>query len=166
MTNCARPAPEFVLRIPGSAGRAEKRNSCFEDKPAAQPKPEMVCTLGGDSVTGNRASRKASPARDKVPAAALDKTPLHPAQIHLPTSLPWKSLISERAKTDAVYAQVLARLWLSVLAYNLGNLWRRLALPAPIGRWSLTSLQQRLVKTGGRLIKHARYYWRCSRRVT
>jgi hypothetical protein len=23
----------------------------------------------------------------------------------------------------------------------------------------LTSLQQRLVKTGGRLIKHARYYW-------
>ena len=51
------------------------------------------------------------------------------------------------------------RLWLSVIAYNLGNLWRRLALPAPIGRWSLTSLQQRLVKTGGRLIQHARYYW-------
>jgi hypothetical protein len=51
------------------------------------------------------------------------------------------------------------RLWLSVIAYNLGNLWRRLAPPAPIGRWSLTSLQQRLVKTGGRLIQHARYYW-------
>jgi hypothetical protein len=28
-----------------------------------------------------------------------------------------------------------------------------------IGTWSLTSLQQRLVKTGGRLVKHARYYW-------
>jgi hypothetical protein len=51
------------------------------------------------------------------------------------------------------------RLWLSVIAYNLGNLWRRLALPSPIGKWSLTSLQQRLVKTGGRLIQHARYYW-------
>ena len=50
-------------------------------------------------------------------------------------------------------------LWLSVLAYNLGNLWRRLALPQGIGKWSLTSLQQRLVKTGGRLLKHARYYW-------
>jgi len=48
---------------------------------------------------------------------------------------------------------------LSVLAYNLANLWRRLALPAGIGNWSLTSLQQRLVKTGERLIKHARYYW-------
>jgi hypothetical protein len=51
------------------------------------------------------------------------------------------------------------RLWLSLIAYNLGNLWRRLALPQGIDSWSLTSLQQRLVKTGGRLINHARYYW-------
>jgi hypothetical protein len=51
------------------------------------------------------------------------------------------------------------RLWLSVMAYNLGNLWRRLVLPKRIDHWSLTSLQQRLVKTGGRLVKHARYYW-------
>jgi hypothetical protein len=51
------------------------------------------------------------------------------------------------------------RLWLSIIAYNLGNLWRRLALPVGISDWSLTSLQQRLVKTGGRLVKHARYYW-------
>ena len=43
--------------------------------------------------------------------------------------------------------------------YNLGNLWRRLILPPGIKRWSLTSLKQRLVKTGGRLVKHARYYW-------
>jgi hypothetical protein len=51
------------------------------------------------------------------------------------------------------------RLWLSVIAYNLGNLWRRVVLRLRVGKWSLTSLQQRLVKTGGRLIKHARYYW-------
>jgi hypothetical protein len=51
------------------------------------------------------------------------------------------------------------RLWLSLMAYNLGNLWRRLVLPKRIDNWSLTSLQQRLVKTGGRLVKHARYYW-------
>ena len=50
------------------------------------------------------------------------------------------------------------RLWLSGIAYNLGNLWRRLVLPQRIEKWSLTSLQ-RLVKTGGRLVKHARYYW-------
>jgi hypothetical protein len=51
------------------------------------------------------------------------------------------------------------RLCLSVRAYNLGNLWRRLVLPKRIDHWSLSSLQQRLVKTGGRLVKHARYYW-------
>jgi hypothetical protein len=48
------------------------------------------------------------------------------------------------------------RLWLSLIAYNLGNLWRRLGLPQRIKNWSLTSLQQRLVKTGGRLVKHTR----------
>jgi hypothetical protein len=51
------------------------------------------------------------------------------------------------------------RLWLSVIAYAFGNLWRWLVLPRRIDNWSLTSLQQRLVKTGGRLIKHPRYYW-------
>ena len=51
------------------------------------------------------------------------------------------------------------RLWLSLIADNLGNLWRRLVLSKRIEKWSLTSLQQRLVKTGGRLVKHARYYW-------
>lgn len=32
-------------------------------------------------------------------------------------------------------------------------------LPRRTESWSLTSLQQRLVKTGGRLVTHARYYW-------
>jgi hypothetical protein len=36
---------------------------------------------------------------------------------------------------------------------------RRLVLPLRVGNWSLTSLQQRLVRTGGRLIKQAHYYW-------
>lgn len=56
------------------------------------------------------------------------------------------------------FRSIEVRLSLSVIAYNLGNLWRRLALPQRIGKWSLTSLQLRLVKTGGRLVKHARYY--------
>ena len=51
------------------------------------------------------------------------------------------------------------RLWLSLVAYNLGDLSRRLVLPKKIDGSSLTSLQQRLVKTGGRLVRHARYYW-------
>jgi len=48
------------------------------------------------------------------------------------------------------------RLSLFVLAYNLGNFMRRLALPEAMKHWSLTSLQTRLIKTGGRLVRHAR----------
>ena len=48
------------------------------------------------------------------------------------------------------------RLSLFILAYNLGNFLRRLALPESIKRWSLTSVQTRLIKTGGRLVRHAR----------
>ena len=48
------------------------------------------------------------------------------------------------------------RLWLFVLAYNLGNFMRRLVLPEDMNHWTLTSLQTRLIKTGGRLVRHAR----------
>ena len=65
----------------------------------------------------------------------------------------WTRLSCHRFRANEV------RLQLSVLAYNLGNLWRRLGLPQRIKSWSLTSLQHRLMKTGGRLVKHARYYW-------
>jgi hypothetical protein len=42
------------------------------------------------------------------------------------------------------------RFWVSPLAYNLGNLWRRLVLPTRIDNRSLMGLQPWLVKTGGR----------------
>jgi hypothetical protein len=48
------------------------------------------------------------------------------------------------------------RLSLFILVYNLGNIFKRLALPEAIKRWSLTSVQTRLIKTGGRLVRHAR----------
>jgi len=48
------------------------------------------------------------------------------------------------------------RLSLFILAYNLGNFFRRLALPEAIKHWFLTSIQTRLIKTGGRLVRHAR----------
>ncbi len=65
----------------------------------------------------------------------------------------WTRLSCHRFRANEV------RLQLSVLAYNLGNLWRRLGLPRKVRSWSLTSLQQHLVKSSGRLVKHARYYW-------
>jgi Transposase DDE domain group 1 len=42
------------------------------------------------------------------------------------------------------------RLWLSVMAYNLGNLWRRLVLPRRIDHWSLTFVTLGLPKLSSR----------------
>ncbi len=47
------------------------------------------------------------------------------------------------------------RLGLLVQAYNLGNFLRRLVLPTEMARWRLTSLRERLMKVGARLICHA-----------
>jgi hypothetical protein len=49
------------------------------------------------------------------------------------------------------------RLQLFALAYNLGNFLRRLALPEGVEHWSLTTLRERLVKIGAKVVKHARY---------
>jgi hypothetical protein len=42
-------------------------------------------------------------------------------------------------------------------ADNLGNPRRRLVLPKRINAWSPTSVRQRSVKIGGRLVKYARH---------
>ena len=48
------------------------------------------------------------------------------------------------------------RLQLFILAYNLGNFLRRLCLPKAVKHWSLRSLLVKLIKIGGRLVRHAR----------
>jgi len=49
------------------------------------------------------------------------------------------------------------RLLLFGLAYNLGNFMRTLALPKSIKTWSMTTLKNKLIKLGARIVKHARY---------
>ena len=49
------------------------------------------------------------------------------------------------------------RLQLFVLAYNLGNFLRRLALPKKIREWSLRTLQVKLIKIGAKVVGHSRY---------
>ena len=49
------------------------------------------------------------------------------------------------------------RLQLFALAYNLGNFLRRLALPRSVKHWSLTTLREKLVKIGAKVVCHARY---------
>jgi hypothetical protein len=49
------------------------------------------------------------------------------------------------------------RLQLHALAYNLANFLRTLALPADVEHWSLTTLREKLVKIGARVVRHGRY---------
>jgi hypothetical protein len=49
------------------------------------------------------------------------------------------------------------RLQLFALAYNLGNFLRRLALPRAVKHWTLTTLREKLVKIGAKVVAHSRY---------
>ena len=49
------------------------------------------------------------------------------------------------------------RLALFVLAYNLGNFLRRLALPKKVKHWSLRSLLVKLIKIGAKVVRSGRY---------
>jgi hypothetical protein len=55
------------------------------------------------------------------------------------------------------FAANAVRLELHALAYNLGNFLRTLATPEPIKDWSLTSLKEKLVKIGAKVVSHGRY---------
>ena len=66
-------------------------------------------------------------------------------------ALNWTRLSCKRFVSNQV------RLWLFVLAYNLGNFLRRLALPRRIKHWSLRSLLTRFIKTGAKIVRHSRY---------
>ena len=49
------------------------------------------------------------------------------------------------------------RLQLHALAYNLGNFIRSLALPDAVEQWSGTSLREKLIKIGAKIVRHGRY---------
>jgi Transposase DDE domain group 1 len=55
------------------------------------------------------------------------------------------------------FAANAVRLQLHALAYNLGNFLRTLATPEPIKEWSLTSLKEKLIKIGAKVVSHGRY---------
>ncbi len=66
-------------------------------------------------------------------------------------ALKWTRLSCHRFDANQV------RLQLFALAYNLGNFLRRLALPPGVKHWSLTTLREKLIKIGAKIVHHARY---------
>ena len=55
------------------------------------------------------------------------------------------------------FAANAVRLQLHVLAYNLGNFMRTVAMPQATESWSPTSLREKLIKIGAKVISHGRY---------
>jgi hypothetical protein len=64
--------------------------------------------------------------------------------------LKWTRLSCRRFKDNQV------RLQLFALAYNLGNFLRQLALPREVKHWSLTTLREKLIKIGAKVVSRAK----------
>ena len=62
----------------------------------------------------------------------------------------WTRLSCHRFAANAV------RLQLHALAYNMANFLRTLALPDEVKQWSLTTLREKLVKIGAKIVRHGR----------
>jgi hypothetical protein len=65
-------------------------------------------------------------------------------------ALKWTRLSCRRFRDNQ------ARLQLFALAYNLANFLRQLALPRPVRTWTLTTLREKLIKIGAKVVRHAK----------
>ena len=66
-------------------------------------------------------------------------------------AIKWTRLSCRKFRNNEV------RLQLHVLAYNLANFMRTLALPEEVEHWSLTTLREKLIKIGAKVVSHGRY---------
>jgi hypothetical protein len=66
-------------------------------------------------------------------------------------AIKWTRLSCRKFRNNEV------RLQLHALAYNMGNFMRTLALPKEVEHWSLTTLREKLVKIGAKVVRHGRY---------
>ena len=66
-------------------------------------------------------------------------------------AIKWTRLSCRKFRNNEV------RLQLHALAYNLANFMRTLALPKEVEHWSLTTLREKLVKIGAKVVRHGRY---------
>jgi hypothetical protein len=66
-------------------------------------------------------------------------------------AIKWTRLSCRKFRDNAV------RLQLHALAYNLANFMRTLALPKEVEHWSLTTLREKLIKIGAKVVCHGRY---------
>ena len=66
-------------------------------------------------------------------------------------AIKWTRLSCRKFRNNEV------RLQLHALAYNLANFMRTLALPKEVEHWSLTTLREKLIKIGAKVVSHGSY---------
>ncbi len=66
-------------------------------------------------------------------------------------AIKWMRLSCRTMKANPV------RLQLHALVYNLSNFLHTLALPETVEHWSLTTLREKLIKIGAKVVRHSRY---------
>ena len=98
----------------------------------------------------------------KVSGSFYEMLPIFFFAVHAePTHERWikegKGAIRWTRLSCRTFAANAVRLQLHALAYNLGNFLRTLATPEPIKDWSLTSLKEKLIKIGAKVVNHGRY---------
>jgi hypothetical protein len=69
----------------------------------------------------------------------------------------WKGALKGTRLSCRSFNANAVRLQLHALAYNLGNFLRNLAIPEAIAEWSLTTLREKLIKIGAKVVSHGRY---------
>ena len=98
--------------------------------------------------------RFAPPSKPVTLAPATEKCQIKSELIQIKegkNAIKWTRLSCRKFRHNAV------RLQLHALAYNLGNFMRTLVLPDAVEQWSLTTLREKLVKIGAKIVRHGRY---------
>jgi hypothetical protein len=133
-----RGAPMRTSAIEPEAGR---------DRAASSPRSN------GIRANYIRASASSSPTWRDAPRASSVST----TRAGLASSTSRKARARSNGLSCRSFAANAARLRLHTLAYNLGNFLRTLATPEPIKDWTLTTLKEKLIKIGAKVVGHARH---------
>jgi len=164
----------YAIRLPANTVLQERIAPLLK-RPVGRPSKSVTTALrelpvpGADlgqrasrGREGGVASRRAVPARrlhrDEPPSPAIASRRFYDgrgtAEQYIKegkNAVKWTRLSCTLFKANAV------RLQLHALAYNLANFLPTLALPGEVARWSLTSVRDRIVKIGAKVVSHGRY---------
>ena len=67
-----------------------------------------------------------------------------------------RNFVPRRVSRTHLFFRLIGRQRCKIVA-NLGNFLRRLALPRSVRHWSLTTLREKLIKIGAKVVRHSGY---------